>query len=193
MDLFPQKRLAARNFLSQRIDQRHLELLMCHDMKLSPGKFKMTIDVNRLREALPEFDFENFQQDLIKYRDIIDTGKLAEFYCEKLFGLSAFRSAKSQNIRKNGPHDANTPCGERVEIKYRAPNSKTPPGMKLNFANFDFVLYVLLDENLLPSRIWRIRKCDITQTKNPGDWSDTYDGRVSFRNALRDHKAEQVF
>lgn len=151
----------------------------------------MSPDLNRLRETIPEFDFEVFQTDLIKYKALIDTGKLAEFYCERLFGLSGYRSAKSDLVRKNGPHDASTQDGDRIEVKYRA--SKGTPGMVMNFANFDFVLYVLLDESLLPSCIWKIRKRDIVQTQNKGEWSETYHGRVSFREAIRNNKAEQVF
>jgi hypothetical protein len=109
-----------------------------------------------LDESIASFDsIENFRAVLQKYRGLIDTGKLAEFYCVKLFGLKPYTTSDGRVI-SNGLWDATTADMQKVEIKYRVlRNKKTPPGMKLSFENFHFVLYVDLDSDLLPARIWR--------------------------------------
>jgi hypothetical protein len=136
-------------------------------------------------------DFENYRAVLQKYRCVIDTGKLAEFYCVKLFGLTPYETTDGRVIG-NGLWDASTADLQRVEIKHRA-FKKTPPGMKLTFENFHFVLYVELDPDLIPMRIWKIDRDDITQTGPLVEERNKYVGRVSFRAALQDGRAKLIF
>ncbi|MEM5803234.1 MAG: hypothetical protein QW350_00670 [Candidatus Aenigmatarchaeota archaeon] len=91
-------------------------------------------------------DFDQFSEFIYKFKEFIDTGKLAEFYCSKLFDLKLVKPHNS-NI------DALGPKGERIEIKHRFYSGKTPPGMKVNLDVIDYVFYVQLDENsLLPKK-----------------------------------------
>jgi hypothetical protein len=63
--------------------------------------------------------------------------------------------------------------GKKYEVKYR--KDSTNPGMEIkDKGSLDSVLYVHLDENLLPEVIKQFKSKDIHYTKNP---------RVSFKEA----------
>ena len=138
----------------------------------------------KLNEIIP--DFEQFKNFVFKFKEIVDTGKLAEFYCEKLFDLDKI------SPRNSGP-DLETKNKKFVfEVKYRKMvflknediMSKTPPGMKIDLKKIYSVLYVYLDGNLLPNHIFQIKSEDIKYTT---------DTRVSFKNAFKKNKAKTIF
>ena len=112
---------------------------------------------------------------------IIDTGMLAEYYCKKLFAL------KDHKVW-NGPFDAETEDGLRIEIKIRDcfKNNKItcPPGMKVNKENMDWLFYVSLNENFTLKAILAFYKDDIDQLQN---------GRVSFKKAFKEHKYQIIY
>jgi hypothetical protein len=64
--------------------------------------------------------------------------------------------------------------------------------MELDFRKFDVVYYVELGEDLLPVHIHKILKKDITQLSGE-PWSESYKGRVSFKEAYNTGKAKIVF
>lgn len=122
-------------------------------------------------------NFEQFRQVLIDHKEIIDTGRLAEFYCSKLFDLKLVTP-------HNASVDAIAPDGSRIEIKYRFYSGKVPPGMKINLQNIDWVYYVELTENLLPKHIHKISSKDLGYTAG---------NRVSFRQVFIDESFELIF
>jgi hypothetical protein len=131
--------------------------------------------IRDLKKVIPEFD--KFAKFISKFRDVVDTGKLAEFYCSKLFRLKLVKPRNS-NI------DATSPPGKKIEIKHRFYKREIPPGMKIDLRNIDYVLYVGLDDDLLPKRIYKIESKDINYTTHK---------RVSFRKAFKENKAKLVF
>jgi hypothetical protein len=135
--------------------------------------------ISKTREDLEKIiaDFNQFTELVSKFKEIVDSGKLAEFYCSRLFDLKLVRPRNS-NI------DAIGPKGERIEIKHRFYSGKIPPGMKINLHNIDYVFYVELDDNLLPNRIFKIKSNDIDYTTGK---------RVSFKRAFNENKVELVF
>jgi hypothetical protein len=135
--------------------------------------------IPKTREDLEKIiaDFKQFTELISKFKEIVDSGKLAEFYCSRLFDLKLVRPRNS-NI------DAIGPKGERIEIKHRFYSGKIPPGMKINLHNIDYVFYVELDDNLLPNRIFKIKSNDIDYTTGK---------RVSFKRAFNENKVELVF
>jgi len=135
--------------------------------------------IPKTREDLEKIiaDFNQFTELISKFKEIVDSGKLAEFYCSRLFDLKLVRPRNS-NI------DAIGPKGERIEIKHRFYSGKIPPGMKINLHNIDYVFYVELDDNLLPNRIFKIKSNDIDYTTGK---------RVSFKRAFNENKVELVF
>ncbi len=133
-------------------------------------------------------DFDKFKEFLSTYRHLVDTRKLAQFYCEKLFDLTPLRVP-------NGPYDLEDKKSvdeKRIEVKYRFFKGGFPPGMVLDFQKFDIVYYVELGDDLLPVHIHKIRKADITQLGG-AQWSELYKGRVSFKEAYNTGKAKIVF
>jgi hypothetical protein len=135
--------------------------------------------IPKTREDLEKIiaDFKQFTELISRFKEIVDSGKLAEFYCSRLFDLKLVRPRNS-NI------DAIGPKGERIEIKHRFYSGKIPPGMKINLHNIDYVFYVELDDNLLPNRIFKIKSNDIDYTTGK---------RVSFKRAFNENKVELVF
>ena len=129
-------------------------------------------DLSRLVE------FRRLVPLLSQYRGLMDTGKLAEWYCVKLFGL---RLVMPRN-RKGA--DALGSRGERIEIKHRFFSGRTPPGMRMKRDDVDYVLYVELAKDLIPRRILRIASRDLVSMS---------DGRISFRNAVDRGRARLVF
>lgn len=107
-------------------------------------------------------EFRKLVPFLSRYRAITDTGKLAEWYCVKLFRL------KLVTPRNRKGADAIDPRGKRVEIKHRLYSGRTPPGMRLDRASIDYVFYVELDTDLLPRRIRRINTRDLVPMSNGG-------------------------
>lgn len=128
-----------------------------------------------LIKATPHF--KSFISVLSKHKNIIDTGKLAEDYCAKLFKLKIVSP-------HNASIDAVDRYGKRVEIKQRIFKGNFMPGMSINLAKIDYVLYVELSDNLLPRRIFKINAKDIKYTKGK---------RVSFRGAFKENKVELVY
>ncbi|OGD95513.1 hypothetical protein A3F57_03205 [Candidatus Roizmanbacteria bacterium RIFCSPHIGHO2_12_FULL_36_11] len=128
-----------------------------------------------LEKLIP--DFEDFKKVLWSYKNIIDTGKLTEYYCSILFGLTL-------TTPRNYYFDALTSENKKVEVKHRFYSGNIPPGMKIKLENIDVIYYVELEPNLLPKRIYKFLSEDITYTMN---------GRVSFQNAFNSHKAEVVY
>lgn len=128
-----------------------------------------------LLKVIPNFN--QFAKFISKFQEVVDIGKLAEFYCSKLFGLKLVKPCNS-NI------DAVGPAGEKIEIKCRTYSGKIPPGMKVNLQDIDYVFYVVLDDNLLPKRIFKIKSKDIYYTRGK---------RVSFKKAFDSDKAELIF
>ena len=136
-------------------------------------------------QEIPNFD--KFKKFISEYRDLVDTGKLAEFYCAKLLHLTPSVS--------NGPYDledTNSIDEKRIEVKYRFFKGGHPPGMVLDFQKFDIVYYVELGDDLIPVHIHKIKKADITQLSGE-PWSTSYKGRVSFKEAYNTGKAKIVF
>jgi len=122
-----------------------------------------------LRAAMA--DFNDFRDVLRRYRHIIDTGKLAEYWCRVLFDL------QPECITNHPGYDARMRTGERVQIKYRKFSGKIPPAMRINLNSVDCILYVELDDELLPAQIWRVDAVHLTRMKND---------RCSFRQAISD-------
>jgi hypothetical protein len=81
-------------------------------------------------------------------------------------------------------YDARSPDGQRIEIKHRFFSTRTPPGMKIDLEKIDSVLYVDLDENLLPRRIFKIEPKDLEYTTGK---------RVSFQKAFKENKVKMVY
>lgn len=132
--------------------------------------------------------FDKFKDFISTYHSLVDTGKLAQFYCEKLFDLTPHRIP-------NGPYDLEDKKSKDekwIEVKYRFFKGGFPPGMELDFRKFDVVYYVELGEDLLPVHIHKILKKDITQLSGE-PWSESYKGRVSFKEAYNTGKAKIVF
>ncbi|MCP8313155.1 MAG: hypothetical protein H3Z53_02120 [archaeon] len=134
----------------------------------------MSKNMKDLRREIEDFD--GFVSFISKFEKIIDTGKLAEFYCEKLFRL------KPQP--RNSGFDATSSDGKKIEIKHRFYSTKTPPGMEVDLEEIDYIYYVDLDESLLPSRIYQIKSGDVYYTKGK---------RVSFRRAFEERKFKLIF
>jgi len=134
----------------------------------------------RLKELIATIeDFEEFEKFISSYQDIVDTGKLAEFYCEKLFNLTPVIP------RNQYSYDALDAEGKRVEIKHRFYSTKTPPGMKINLENIDYVLYVDIDEEtFLPTKIYKINAENIEYKTGK---------RVSFKKAFDKNEYEVLF
>lgn len=96
----------------------------------------------KLQTVIPNFkEFVNF---ITKSRDIVDTSKLAEFYCSRLFDL------KLMEPRNQYSYDAESPKGDKIEIKHRFYAGGIPPGMEIDLHRIDYVFYVELDSDLLP-------------------------------------------
>jgi hypothetical protein len=113
-------------------------------------------------------NFGRLKKFLIEFKEIVDTGKLSEFYCEKLWNL---KKSKKQNQKG---FDLKDESGKKYEVKYR--KDSTNPGMEIKDKDsLDSVLYVHLDENLLPEVIKQFKSKDIQYTKNPP--------RVTFKGA----------
>lgn len=128
------------------------------------------VDVKRLTDFVSEF------------REIVDTGKLAQFYCRKLFDL---RQIKPFN--KKGPDLESSDGKIKFEVKHRFFRAKTPPGMPIDLSSIDYVLYVDLEsESLLPKYIFQIKKDDITYTNRKSK-------RVSFKRAFEEKKYKVIF
>ncbi|MEM2099968.1 MAG: hypothetical protein QXV37_01410 [Candidatus Jordarchaeaceae archaeon] len=124
------------------------------------------------------WDFNEFVGFLTKFKEIVDTGKLAEFYCKILFNL--------RPTSRNYGFDAIDQENKKVEIKHRFYSGKTPPGMEMDLNTIDYVLYVDLDkDDLLPKQILKIKSEDIIRR--------TKGKRVSFKKAIKERKAELVF
>jgi hypothetical protein len=130
-------------------------------------------------------NFGRLKKFLLEFKEIVDTGKLAEFYCEKLWNLK-----KPGKPNQKG-FDLKDESGKKYEVKYRKGKNS---GMKIKDKDsLDSVLYVHLDGNLLPEVIKQFKSKDIPYTKNPP--------RVSFKKAepkskiifkLRSDKSEKV-
>jgi len=128
-----------------------------------------------LENSIPNFN--RFHQSLLVAKEVVDTGELSEFYCRKLFRLKRVKPW-------NAAIDAIDPNGKKVEIKHRSMTGKTPAGMKVHLKKIDYLLYVELDKKLLPVKIFKINAKNITPLRN---------GRVSFRKAFQNGKAQIVF
>ena len=128
-----------------------------------------------LKKSIPNFN--RFYQSLLATKEVVDTGELSELYCRKLFRLKRVKPW-------NAAIDAIDPQGKKVEIKHRTMTGKTPAGMKVNLKKIDYLLYVELNKNLLPVKIFKINAKDITPLR---------DSRVSFRKAFQNGKAQIVF
>jgi len=140
-------------------------------MKLKP--IKKLEEIENF-EVLKNFLASEYGQKLI------DRGKLAEFYCEELFGLK--RTSRSN---EEG-YDLESKDGKRFEVKnrkaklredYLKTNSVLLPGMEIDLDKIDYVLYVILDENLLPKYIFQIPKEELGSRLKGKK-------RVSFKRAL---------
>jgi hypothetical protein len=132
-------------------------------------------NLNDLKQQIT--DFKNFCDFIRNYQSIISTGRLSEYYCSLLFDIEL-------NGNPNSPYDGVDKDNKKVEIKYRKSVSPTPRGMKIDLKAIDYVLYVSLDDDLLPNKIIRIDKEYITGTSN---------GRVSFKNALNNRKCKLIY
>jgi hypothetical protein len=127
------------------------------------------------KKCIPEYN--QLTECLSRFRAVIDTGKLAEFYCCKIFDLKLVTP-------HNSTIDAMSSTGERIEIKHRFFSGKVPPGMKINLQNIDYVLYVELNDDLIPKQIYKIHSKDIYYTTG---------SRVSFKKAFKEDNAELLF
>lgn len=113
---------------------------------------------------------------------------MAQFYCRKLFDLEEIKP-----FNRSGP-DLESKDGKlKFEVKYRKMEvemdddrilNRTPPGMPINLESIDYVLYVYLDDNLLPKFIFKIKSEDI-------DYTGT-DKRVSFKRAFKEEKKYEI-
>jgi len=111
-------------------------------------------------------NFGRLKKFLLEFKEIVDTGKLSEFYCEKLWNLKKPGKPNQEGF------DLKDESGKKYEVKYRKGKNS---GMKIKDKDsLDSVLYVHLDENLLPEVIKQFKSKDIHYTKNP---------RVSFKEA----------
>ena len=59
----------------------------------------------RIDRAIP--DFNEFVRFITKFRDIVDTGKLAEFYCSKLFDLKLVKPRNQYSYDAESPQAKN--------------------------------------------------------------------------------------
>ena len=141
-------------------------------MKLKP--IKRLEEIENF-EVLKKFLSSKYGQKLI------DRGKLAEFYCEELFGLK-----KNMSPNREG-YDLESEDGKRIEVKNRDIELREEDylktkwvritGMPIDLDKIDYVLYVLFDKDLLPKYIFQIPKREL---------GDSLKGkrRVSFKKAL---------
>lgn len=123
-------------------------------------------------------DIDEIKHFIKKHKRLVDTGKLAEFWCEKLCGITL---AKKSNEKG---YDGITSSGEKIEIKYRYLKGKVPPGMKIDTAKIKYVYYVFMNEDLLPDSIYRYNIKHIQQKEN---------SRVSFKNAHKKGQFEIIY
>jgi hypothetical protein len=128
-----------------------------------------------LKKSIP--DFLKFCNFIKKHKQIIDTGKLSEWYCKLLFNLRL-------SDKPNSSYDAIDKNGNKVEIKQRKTKGKMLGGMKIDLSRISYVLYVVLQDDLLPETIYRFDKKHIRQLKN---------GRASFKWAFDKGKAEIIY
>ncbi len=131
--------------------------------------------LSNLESKIP--NFLEFKKFIAKYKDIVDKGKLAEYYCGILFNLTPIKPF-------NAKYDALTQEGKKVEIKHRIVKSTIPPGMKIDLEIIDLVYYVYLNDDLLPTHIYKFNKNDLRYTVGK---------RVSFRNAFENKKYELLY
>ena len=132
---------------------------------------------------LKEFiqDFDRFKIFIKDYKDIVDTGKLAQFYCEKILDLKQIKPFNTKGMDLESKDSK-----IKYEVKYRKGNfsDKAPVGMKIDLSKVNYVLYVELNsETLLPNRIFKIKSEDIEYKKGK---------RVSFNKAFKDKKIESI-
>lgn len=132
-------------------------------------------NIKDLKKAVSDFD--KLKYFLSKYRNIVDSGRLSELWCARLFNLKL-------SEKTNDKIDAIDRNGKRIEIKQRFYTGKVPIGMKIKLNNVDKVYYVQLGLDLIPQKIYKIEARDIKSLKN---------GRVSFKKAFHEKRAEVVF
>lgn len=119
-----------------------------------------------------------------KHKGIIDTGRLSEYYCSRLFGLTL--SEKSND-------DFDAICNKtkiKVEIKQRKFFEDYPPSLAVGLKKQkimkkeNYLMYfAIIDENFLPYRIYKIKSKDIDLNGN----------RINFKRAFDNKKIELVF
>ena len=122
-------------------------------------------------------NFSDFSEFIKNNKLIISTGKLSEYYCILLFDIML-------NKKPNDSYDGVDKEKKKVEIKHRKSSSRIPGGMKIDLNRIDYVLYVFLEDDLLPKEIIRINKNHITKTSNE---------RVSFKEAFVNNKHETIY
>ncbi|MEK6832942.1 MAG: hypothetical protein AABY32_02750 [Nanoarchaeota archaeon] len=142
-------------------------------------KERMKYNSINLSELIPNFD--SFRVFINDHKDIVDTGKLAQFYCEKLLDLKGIKPFNTKGM------DLESRDGKiKYEVKYRKGDfsDKTPIGMEIDLSRINYVLYVELNpETLLPNKIFKIKSEDIQYKKGK---------RVSFNKAFKDKKIEAI-
>lgn len=122
-------------------------------------------------------NFKHFKENLVKFKNFIDTGKLAEYYCIVLYELKLIKP-------HNASFDALTSDNKKVEIKHRVHKGSILPGMKINLESIDQVYYVELDQNLLPIKIHKILVTDLEYSTGK---------RVSFKKVFDLKKNQVIF
>lgn len=132
-------------------------------------------NIKDLKKAVSDFD--KLKYFLSKYKNIVDSGRLSEFWCARLFNLEL-------SEKTNDKIDAIDRNGKRIEIKQRFYTGKVPIGMKIKLNSVDEVYYVQLGLDLIPQEIYKIEARNIESLKN---------SRVSFKKAFLEKRAEVVF
>lgn len=130
-----------------------------------------------------KIDFGEFTYFLKKYRHLIHTGNLAEYYCKWLFGVEL--NSKNNTLGYDG-----TLNGKKVQIKQRGKVSS----LETDPENYDLLYYVLLNDDLIPVKIERYESSDL---KN---WRDKakHDGLLKYKNQkpriiFKDINSELIF
>lgn len=122
-------------------------------------------------------NIEDYSSFLVENNYIVDSGRLAEHYCQLLFGIELSKKV-------NEFYDGIDGNKLKVEIKQRRFDGRTPPGMNIDLNKIDYVLYVFLNAKMLPEKILKFEKEHLTQTKGK---------RISFKKAYHNKLYEVMY
>lgn len=157
-------------------------------------KLKVVRSFHNIRER-----HENIYEFLQSYKDIINKGTVAEFFCKEIFGLT--RINKNDNF--NGPDLTKKIKGKTYNFEVKTRSNKddkfckghellrTPPPFPINYtASNLYILYVFfIEKNLFPN----IFLIDYKDTDKPPKKSQGDRQRVLFTTAKRKGLIKKIY